>query len=217
MVVLTMKEYPLFPLLWLAGVIAAGGLAVFGGGAGINYILNRDVRKMAPGMNLVVLAVLGLSILMGGVYIDTLGMVFINPDQAERDMYRYLKANLSKDVMVAGDPVIMNRIPLFSERDVLFREIQPTDGQIERIMDYFEAQFSESVQPVYDFCDRYQVDYLVVDERDFKPASLQTGDQFYPSYQSDLLEIIGQKEEFGILEVPVVYQSGSLRMIACQP
>ena len=100
-------------------------------------------------------------------YIRTLETEPINPPEAARDVYEFV-ATLPKDAMFAGEPEVMTGIPAFSRRSVLIRGLFPKGPVVQS----FDAQYAESPGTVLSFCERYGVDYLVIDSKVFSPEYL---------------------------------------------
>ncbi len=98
-----------------------------------------------------------------------------------RPVYAAL-AHIPKDAIVAGHPNLMDNIPTFVRRRALvtyklahpwsqgfWRKIEP------RLQDLFAAYYAADPQEVIAFCRKYQVSFLVVDDRHFTPEFLAGG------------------------------------------
>jgi hypothetical protein len=150
----------------LSGIVALlGGSSLFGLATG-----NLTLKNVASWSILLAVGVIVVS--LGTVYIRILGVRTTNPSEHERDIYAFV-ASLPKDAVLAGDPDIMTNIPLFSKRSVLFRDLFPKTNA--PIVEYFDAQYAETPQTTLNFCQRYQISYLVLDTRDFARLPGQGG------------------------------------------
>ena len=49
-----------------------------------------------------------------------------------------------------------------------------------RLQDFFRAYYAADPQVVVDFCRKYGIDFLIVDDRHFAPAFLKGGDFLFP-------------------------------------
>lgn len=107
--------------------------------------------------------------------------------------YRALYAALAatpKDALIAGQPNLMDEIPTFVQRRALvtyklahpwskgyWQKIQP------RLHDLFNAYYASDPQEVVAFCRKYNVSFLIVDDRHFTPAFLKGGIFLFPYAQ----------------------------------
>jgi hypothetical protein len=211
--------FPMLPALRLLGLAFLAVLTILGGGF-LVWVLQPPVLRILgkadpwkKSLGVVgVFAVCIVTLSTGAVYIRTLEAKPINPSQAERDVYEFV-ATLPKDVMLAGEPEIMDGIPLFSERAVLFRDLFPREEA--PIVEFFDAQYAESPQVVVDFCRRYGVDYLVIDRSVFAPDYMAGKDFFYQPYNDEIVELVAERSDFILLDVEPVFTSGSLLVIEC--
>ena len=103
-----------------------------------------------------------------------------------RPVYAALAAT-PKDAIIAGHPNLMDNVPTFARRRVLvtyklahpwskglWQKIEP------RLEDLFAAYYAADPQEVIAFCRKYQVSFLVVDDRHFTREFLAGGRFFVP-------------------------------------
>jgi hypothetical protein len=202
---------PVLPLLWFIGLILSGISAVLGGSS-LFWLAKGGVRLGGAARFVIPLAVGVITVSLGAVYIGTLDIKTTNPSDPERDIYEFV-GTLPKDVMLAGDPEIMTNIPLFSKRSVLFRELHPRNSVA--ILDFFDAQYAESSGTVLDFCQRYDVSYLVLDTTDFNPDYLAKADFFYQPYNDKIVEMVAGRSNFVLPRLRPVFASGPFVVIKC--
>jgi hypothetical protein len=204
----------LLPLLWFMGLILSGAAAVLGGSS-LFWLITRS-RLRGASRFAVALAV-GLVIVLASVlHIGKLGAKTINPSAAEREVYEFV-GSLPKDAVLVGDPVVMSGIPLFSGRNVLFRDLHPNINPNAPIyiLDYFDAQYAESGEAVLNFCQRYKISHLVLDVEDFDPDHLAEGDFFYQPWNDRIVETVAGRSDFVLLEIQPVFASGPFEVIEC--
>lgn len=150
------------------------------------------------------------------LYFPRMGSRTIDVPQAQRDVCEYAAA-LPPDTLLAGDPAVMDNVLLFSQRRVLFSaEISYVGGN--RVLDFYEAYYADSPQTITDFCDRYGVDYLVVNRDHFGEAFLQAGRFFYEPYNTAILEMAVEGKDFYLARADrdrIVFQSGPLFVWPC--
>jgi hypothetical protein len=98
-----------------------------------------------------------------------------------RPLYEAL-APTPKGALIAGHPHLLDLVPTFAHRRALitfelahpwsrgyWQQIRP------RLEDLFTAYYAEDPQVVRDFCRKYQISFLVVDDRHFTPQFLAGG------------------------------------------
>ena len=92
-----------------------------------------------------------------------------------------------KSALIAGHPSLMDNVLTFGRRDVfasfelahpwsrgLWRELRP------RLVDLFDAYYAEDSGTVVNFCRKYRIDFLVVDDRHFTREFLKNHPFFEP-------------------------------------
>ena len=127
---------------------------------------------------------------------------------------------LPQDALVAGPPALMDNVLAFGQRRVLvsFELAHPWLrgywAQIEpRLRDLFAAYYSGNPADIRAFCDRYGVDWMVVDERDFpveaggKPETAANprapdflrGRPFFAPFDGQIRSLLEGRNHFAIL------------------
>ena len=108
---------------------------------------------------------------------------------AYRAVYAAL-AETPKDALIAGHPNLMDTIPTFARRRafVTYELAHPWSQGYwaklkPRLEDLFEAYYAADPQEVMAFCRKYEVSFLVVDDRHFTPAFLKGGYFLFPGDQ----------------------------------
>ncbi|MCB0162645.1 MAG: hypothetical protein KDI79_00375 [Anaerolineae bacterium] len=203
----------LIPLIWFIGIIASGLLVVFGSSA----LFWLATRWPTGGLKFAALLAVGiLTLAVGAYYIRTLGLRTSNPSPSERELFEFV-GSLPKAAVLAGDPWVMSDIPLFSKRSVLFRELHPDANPniTAFVMDYYDAQYAEATPPVLDFCERYQVTHLVLNDDYFTPAYLTNGQFFYQPWNDDIVKRVHGRTDFALLNLKPIFTSGPYRVIQC--
>jgi hypothetical protein len=188
------------------------GIVTLLGGSSLLGLATRNLTLKNVARWSILLAVGVIVVSLGTVYIRILGVRTTNPSEHERDIYEFV-ASLPKDAVLAGDPDIMTNIPLFSKRSVLFRELFPKTNA--PIVEYFDAQYAENPQTTLDFCQRYQISYLVLDTRDFAPGYLAKGDFFYQPWNDRIVETVAGRSNFFLPQLQSVFASGPFMVIKC--
>lgn len=203
----------LIPTFWLLGLIMGGILVPLGGS--VLYWLATQKSPLKGLKRWGALLVFGIIVIyVGTAYIRILGLKTTNPSEHERNIYEFV-AVLPKDVVLVGDPDIMTNIPIFSRRSVLFKGLFPRSDA--PIVEYFDAQYAETAQPMLEFCQQYQIDYLVLDTRDFDPDYVAKEDFFYEPWNSRITTRVRGRSNFVLLQLEPVFASGPFEVIRCDP
>ncbi len=105
---------------------------------------------------------------------------------AYRALYDAL-ASTPKDALIAGHPNVMDTIPTFARRRAFatYELAHPWSRGYwarlnPRLHDLFQAYYAADPQVVVDFCRKYGIAFLIVDDRHFSPAFLKGGDFLFP-------------------------------------
>lgn len=201
----------LIPTFWFIGLVACGLLTPLGVSA-LAWLIAIQPSRLGALRWGVATIILLLTILMATIYIDILGVKTTNPSAEERAAYEFV-ATLPKDAVMIGDPDLMTSIPLFSKRSVLFREMFPHPQA--PITQYFDSQYADTPQPMLDFCRQYQVNYVILNQEEFKPHYMAREQFFYEPWNSQIVEIVDGRTEFALLDLQPIFTSGPYRVIKC--
>ena len=119
--------------------------------------------------------------------------------EEERPLLRYV-STLPKDILIAGDPKVMSNVPLVAERSVLFSSEISYVGE-ERVKGFFDAYYAESRQKALAFCEKYDVDYLVVNREHFSEQYLERGLFFYAPHNEYVVDLVERREDFFLASI----------------
>jgi hypothetical protein len=140
----------------------------------------------------------------------------LDPPPAEREMLAFLET-LPKDVLLAGTPCILDNVPLFAKRQILFSCEQIS--QDEALMrEALEAYYAEETGRVLDFCRAQGVDYLVINSHTYSEEYIEGGWLFFEPYNRELLPRVKARDTFALVEIPddrKVFESGELFVVPC--
>jgi hypothetical protein len=108
---------------------------------------------------------------------------------AYRALYTSLEST-PKDALFAGHPNLMDAVPTFTRRRAFatyelahpwsrgyWAKLNP------RLHDFFQAYYASDPQVVVNFCRKYGVTFLIVDDRHYSPAFLKGGYFLFPYEQ----------------------------------
>ncbi|MEM7346478.1 MAG: hypothetical protein AAF485_19730, partial [Chloroflexota bacterium] len=223
----------LLPTLWFLGLLLSGSFTLLGG-SWLFWLAvtgrwfeafrrkpdNTDRRSFIKIITpfhkfqrLILILLIGLAIgYLGTTYITIIGLKPIDPSRDERNIYEFV-AMLPKDAILAGKPALMTNIPLFSKRAVLFRGLFPEISS--PFIEYFDAHYAEHSQKIVDFCEKYRVDYLVFDRKDFR-ADYLARQQFFPDpWNSVIVDTVAGRSQFALLQTQPLFTSGPFSVIKC--
>lgn len=141
---------------------------------------------------------------------------YLNPTAEERALFEFL-ATLPADSMIAGTPCTLDSVELFAERSVLFSCERSRGGAL--TMDALETYYTADPQRVSRFCDKYGVDYLVVDLAAYEDEYLARKEIFFEPYNQELVAKIQGQKKFALTQVPPeakLFQRGSIFGLSCR-
>jgi hypothetical protein len=131
------------------------------------------------------LAILAL-VAVAGLGIWRLTGVGLKDYSAYRALYSAL-ATTPKNALIAGHPNLMDTIPTFAQRRafVTYELAHPWSRGYwaklkPRLQDFFQAYYATDPHVVVDFCRKYDIAFLIVDDRHFSPAFLKGGYLLFP-------------------------------------
>lgn len=141
---------------------------------------------------------------------------FLDPSQAEREMLAFL-STLPKDTLLGGTPCVLDSVPLFAGRQVLFScEKAHADSKV--IAGALDAYYAEDGQVVSDFCRAHGVDYLVIDPAAYGDEFLAGGRIFFEPYNQEIYPRVVGRSDFALARVPKdlkMFQSGDWFVVSC--
>jgi len=121
-------------------------------------------------------------------------------------------ASLPQDSLIAGDPFIMDEVPLFSKRKVYvnsessvpyFKKYNQTIQR--RTLELFDAYYSRSFDDFLLFTKRNEIDYFVARKKDFLQFYLSQAQSYMQPYHSYIEKLIARGGPFALQKVPAAY------------
>ncbi len=145
------------------------------------------------------------------------GFIVVSP--SVRDMLTFLQT-LPKEVRIMGEPCLTNTVPLMAKRSVLWScESLPAGGQ-QVTLDTLDAYYSESMPDLFRFCQRYDIDYMLVNKSSFEQESLLSGTIPFEPYRSIMQKKISDQETFALQDIPntmIAYENEAIVVMSCKP
>ncbi len=137
-------------------------------------------------------------------------------------LYGFLQT-LPKDILIAGEPFLMDDIPTFANRKVLANDevSQPYFADFypmikERIFSFFDAYYSDSYKKVCDFCRKYKVTHLVVNKKHFSRDYLARDFLYYNPFNGHIKNLIRNRAVFILPNIPAgekIFEDGDIFVI----
>lgn len=138
------------------------------------------------------------------------------------NLYGFLQT-LPKDILIAGEPFLMDDIPTFANRKVLANDeiSQPYFADFypmikERIFSFFDAYYSDSYKKVCDFCRKYKVTHLVVNKEHFSQDYLAKDFLYYNPFNGHIKNLIRNRAIFILPNIPAgekIFEDGDIFVI----
>jgi len=168
-------------------------------------------RRQSVGIFLILLAAV-----LGAARLRNVGLVDFSADAPVLAAMRGVPVG----DQVAGPPALMDNVLAFGQRRVLvsFELAHPWLwgywSQIEpRLSDFFAAYYTETPEVIHAFCVRHEVDWLVVDERDFpveagghalsterpRAPDFLRGRPFFAPFDEQIQLLVSGRNHFAIL------------------
>jgi hypothetical protein len=143
---------------------------------------------------------------------------FYEATAAERRLFTYLQ-RLSKDTVLSGAPYVLDSVPTFGQRSVFMNCENPTfaPGEIIDSLHAYYAPVGEE-QRVESFCQQYEVDYLVIDSRNYAPETRDSSYCSFAPYDRALYQDMQSTSRFALDTIPEeqrLFQSGTLFVVPC--
>jgi len=178
-----------FPLVGLFIIILSAG-----------FLIDR-IRPVAAKI-IVFIAIIGTAWFYHG---DSINRITPNVDQTKyRGLYRYI-SKLPKNITIAADPDMSDYISTFSRRKTFLKYelsypwFENYAKLIEkRIMDFYQAYYSENLIDIYMFCKKNDIDFIVFNRNDYNAGYFQSKDYNIEDVNKRINEMIHLKKDFAV-------------------
>ncbi|MGB3713343.1 MAG: hypothetical protein WA996_02830, partial [Candidatus Promineifilaceae bacterium] len=159
---------------------------------------------------------IGTVVFGAALFISLLKAPFYVASNQERELFAFIE-QLPPDSTIGGHPCSLDSIPLFAKRSVLYNCESPLK-ESGSVMAMLNAFYASELQEVLDFCDAYEVDYMVVDSRFYDPQYLESGTIFFEPYNSQLAPMLKNRREFALDDVSssaIEFAVDSVTVVSC--
>jgi hypothetical protein len=155
------------------------------------------------------------------LYIHSFQAVFYTPS-TQGNMLNAFVETLPKDAHISGHPCLLDDIPFYAKRSVLFscERFKFLENEQKVVMDALMAYYTEDETTVLNFCQQYNIDFLIVNENSFISHVIQQERFFYEPYNELLIPIIQTRSTFALSQIAddnKLFQVGSVFVVACDP
>lgn len=124
---------------------------------------------------------------------------------------------LPQDVLIAGYPCLVDDIPLYARRKVLFScEVESRDMAM--MLAALDAYFTEDEAQVLRFCRKYGVDYMVASPWTFTQAFRDQERIMFEPFDSYVRQRLAERSNFVLDQIPdtkKIYSSESIFVFPC--
>ncbi len=130
--------------------------------------------------------------------------------------------NLPKNVLIAGNPKIMDNVMVFGKRNAFVTyELSHTwldkywSIIKKRNEDFFQAYYADEASAVADFASYYGIQYIIVSAEDFDSNAISKNKISFEPFNSQIQSIASGNAHFALLSksFPVVYERDGLKIL----
>ena len=138
------------------------------------------------------------------LYVDFIQWPFYVATADEIALFQFLEQTPA-DSLLAGSPCVLDSVPMFAGRTVLFscEQIHPDNEVMVAAM---AAYYSDQAADLVTFCQDYEIDLLVVDRGDFGDRTVQSGHYLFEPIDGRLRPDVQTRTEFVLRDLPATYQ-----------
>ena len=147
-----------------------------------------------------------ICLVITGFYFPSLNGMLQN-NESSKELFIFLKT-LPNDTMIAAHPYISEPIPTFAHRKVFInhRLNLPWHSTYykkikKRNLDFFEAYYSDSVDTILRFCQKYNINYLIIDITHFGIDYIEAKKFYLSPFNDYIITQVKNKNNFAIFEL----------------
>lgn len=125
---------------------------------------------------------------------------FIRPQPDTAELINFIKT-LPQNTLISGYPCLLDDIPLYSQRPVLF-SCETESRDMGMMMTALDAYFAETEEDVLAFCKEYGVDYMVVSQETFTETFRSQQHIIFEPLNSFLIQQLEGRSSFVLERIP---------------
>lgn len=128
---------------------------------------------------------------------------------SQKEVFEYIHT-LPKDVLIAGAPKdIINSVPTLSQRKA-FLTYELSHAVYDnywktikkRTLDFYNAYYSENPQDIYNFLQKYNIDYLIVNNIHFTKDYIMGRHYYIEPFNTYIKNLITRRQNFVLANIP---------------
>jgi hypothetical protein len=135
----------------------------------------------------------------------------------EQSLVAYLQT-LPKDIRLGGTPCVLDNVPLFAKRMILFSCETPSANPMV-MQEALQSYYAEDGQTINTFCQKYDVDYLVIDQNSYSDAYIQQGEFLFEPFDSFMRQKLSGDQNYildNLSPEEILFQKDSLIVTSCR-
>lgn len=159
---------------------------------------------------------LGLFLLAGDFFVRPVDHDYGSASLSDQEVLNYL-GGLPKETLIASGLCLGDDVPMLAKRSVLWNCEQP--GGQRSIIDTLNAYYADSLVDVFEFCQKYDVDYMLVNQESFELDRIRNGDFIFEPYNSLIGSQIINRTFFALQNIPEpmrMYERDGITVIPCK-
>jgi hypothetical protein len=184
-----------------------------------HFVANERSFVQMPFYRAFIAAGMMIGLVTWGIYARQISIfsALLNPSPEERAMLTFVQT-LPKDVLFAGTPCALDNVPLFGKREIVFScETVSQDQSLTR--EALNAYYAEDAATVLNFCENYNVAYLILHNAAYTDEYLDKGKIFFPPYNDEILSLVRDRSTFilaNVLDSAKLFHDGDWFIIPCR-
>lgn len=161
-------------------------------------------------------AILGAIIFLGLAFYGRLFDGDITLSDNEQSLVAYLET-LPEDTRLGGTPCTLDSVPLFAKRMILFSCETPSSNPV-IMQEALESYYAEDAQTINSFCQKHDIDYLVIDQDTYDEAYIDEGKFLFEPFDSFMKQELPDNQKYFLANLSpemILYQNNSLIVTPC--
>ena len=162
---------------------------------------------------------MGILLVSGGFYIYIIKGNIYAPSPQHRQLFSFVET-LSPEALFSGDPCLLDDIPLYAKRAVILSCEQGDFKSPQLVQETLRAYYAADFAQILNYCQKYGVDYLLVNTDRYLPGELEKKSFFYEPFNTEIAAWLNGRSFFALQEIPdeqKLFKSENLYVVGCSP
>lgn len=177
----------------------------------------ENLKAIGESKSSQVLTILFTSVLVIPLLIYVQGPgTFIRPQPDTTQLINFIKT-LPQDTLISGYPCLLDDVPLYSQRSVLF-SCETESRDMSMMMAALDTYYAETEAEVLAFCREYNVDYIVASQKTFTEAFRSQEHIIFEPLNSFLKQQLQGRTSFVLEQIPdnrISFQNSTFFIFPC--